>query len=214
MFSFSIWLTIYVGFMHAFEADHILAVSNIVSQRNSIVQSIKDGAVWGLGHATTIVLIGIFALFLKIKISPSYIHYLEALVGVMLIVLGVYRIVQCKKLIFKTNAALLTNSSKSDATKNTHGLSYGIGFIHGLAGSGELVLLTMLQCKNAQTAIAYLIIFATGAIAGMMVAAALCSIPFYKKIVSAKKMQMMLKMASAIVCVLYGVFVLYKNVMV
>ena len=65
MFSFSILLTIYIGFTHAFEADHLLAVSNIVTQRSSIIQSIKDGAVWGFGHATAIVLIGAIALLFK-----------------------------------------------------------------------------------------------------------------------------------------------------
>ncbi|MFM2358714.1 MAG: hypothetical protein RLY16_707, partial [Bacteroidota bacterium] len=32
-------LTIYAGFTHAFEADHLLAVSNIVSKRNHIKEA-------------------------------------------------------------------------------------------------------------------------------------------------------------------------------
>ena len=54
MFAFPLLITIYAGFTHAFEADHLLAVSNIVSQRNSIWSSMKDGIFWGLGHASTI----------------------------------------------------------------------------------------------------------------------------------------------------------------
>ena len=82
--------------------------------------------------------------------------------------------------------------------------------MHGIAGSGELVLLAMLQIKNAQAGMLYLFIFAIGSIAGMMVAAALCSIPFYKKIVAAKKVQTALILLSAILCMVYGIYVCLK----
>lgn len=213
MFSFSIVLTIYIGFIHAFEADHLLAVSNIVSQRSSLLQSIKDGMVWGLGHATTIVLIGIIALLLKVKISPHYFHYLEAFVGIMLIVLGAYRLITLYRTFAVPNNTLHNSSSKNTTLKNTHALSYSVGLVHGIAGSGELVLLTMLQFKSAYTGIVYLIVFATGAIAGMMVAAAACSIPFYKKLVATTNIQLVLKIASALLCIGYGFYVLYKNTM-
>jgi high-affinity nickel permease len=216
MFSFSILLTIYIGFTHAFEADHLLAVSNIVTQRSSITQSIKDGAVWGFGHATAIVLIGAIALLLKVHISPSYFRYFEALVGIMLIALGAYRLVKLKRLnvananFFHTQHHQKVNSNAIE--KSIHLISYSVGLMHGIAGSGELVLLTMLQIKNAQAGMLYLLVFAIGSIAGMMVAAAMCSIPFYKKMVAAKNVQTALILLSAILCIVYGVYVLYKNI--
>ena len=216
MFSFSILLTIYIGFTHAFEADHLLAVSNIVTQRSSITQSIKDGAVWGFGHATAIVLIGAIALLLKVHISPSYFKYFEALVGIMLIALGAYRLVKLKRLnMVKANFFYTQYHQKANTNtteKSIHLVSYSIGLMHGIAGSGELVLLAMLQIKNAQAGMLYLFIFAIGSIAGMMVAAAMCSIPFYKKIVAAKKVQTALILLSAILCMVYGVYVLFKNI--
>jgi high-affinity nickel permease len=216
MFSFSILLTIYIGFTHAFEADHLLAVSNIVTQRSSITQSIKDGAVWGFGHATAIVLIGAIALLLKVHISPSYFNYFEALVGIMLIALGAYRLVKLKRLnvananFFHTQHHQKVNNNTIE--KSIHLISYSVGLMHGIAGSGELVLLTMLQIKNAQAGMLYLLVFAIGSIAGMMVAAAMCSIPFYKKMVAAKNVQTALILLSAILCIVYGVYVLYKNI--
>ncbi len=56
MNAFLLFLTIYAGFAHAFEANHLLAVSNIVSRRNSIRLSLKDGIYWGLGHTSMILL--------------------------------------------------------------------------------------------------------------------------------------------------------------
>ena len=48
-----------VGFGHAFEADHLVAVSTIASKRKHPMQAIKDGIYWGLGHTSTIFLIGL-----------------------------------------------------------------------------------------------------------------------------------------------------------
>ncbi len=94
MFTFPLLLTIYAGFTHAFETDHLLAVSNIVSQRNNMRSSMKDGVFWGLGHASTIFFIGVLMIVFKAGISDQYFRYFEALVGVMLIVLAVYRLVK------------------------------------------------------------------------------------------------------------------------
>jgi high-affinity nickel permease len=43
-----------VGFQHAFEADHLVAVSSIVSKRRSTLLAVKDGIFGGLGHTSTI----------------------------------------------------------------------------------------------------------------------------------------------------------------
>jgi hypothetical protein len=45
-----------------------------------------------------------------------------------------------------------------------------------------------------------------------MVAAAMCSIPFFKKMVAAKNVQTALILLSAKLCIVYGVYVLYKNI--
>jgi len=79
MFTFPLLLTVYAGFTHAFEADHLLAVSNIVSQRNSMRSSMKDGIFWGLGHASTIFFIGLLMIVFKASIQDSYFHYLRQL---------------------------------------------------------------------------------------------------------------------------------------
>ena len=87
-----LFLTIYAGLEHAFEADHLLAVSNLVTHRNDIKQSIKDGIFWGIGHTSTIFFVGILMILFKFQISPDIFKYFEASVGVMLILLGTYRI--------------------------------------------------------------------------------------------------------------------------
>ncbi|MEL6721261.1 MAG: urease accessory protein, partial [Bacteroidota bacterium] len=48
-----------VGFGHAFEADHLVAVSSLVTKQRSLGTAVKDGIYWGLGHSSTILLVGL-----------------------------------------------------------------------------------------------------------------------------------------------------------
>jgi uncharacterized membrane protein len=93
MFTFPLLLTIYAGFIHAFEADHLLAVSNIVSQRNNVKLSLKDGIFWGTWTYFNHFPGGVLMIVFKAGISDQYFRYFESLVGVMLIALAVYRMV-------------------------------------------------------------------------------------------------------------------------
>ncbi len=220
MFPFPLFLTIYAGFVHAFETDHLLAVSNIVSQRNSTFKSVKDGIFWGLGHTSTILLMGVIMLLLKVQLNPAYFHYLEAGVGLMLVVLGLYRLFKLKAFLYavaqETHSHPHTTEAQMVAVTNTgfkklHLVSYGVGMVHGLAGSGELVLLVMLQMTGPQVGMLYLFIFGIGSIFGMLVAAAMFSLPFSKKILQSKLLQVTLILLSSLLCIGFGMSVIYKN---
>lgn len=214
MFPSSLFLTIYAGFAHAFETDHLLAVSNIVSQRNSTFKSVKDGLFWGLGHTSTILVMGVIMLLLKVQVSPAYFHFVEAGVGIMLVVLGLFRIFKLKG--FLSAEVVETPAAQMVAVTNTglkklHMVSYGVGMVHGLAGSGELVVLVMLQMASLQMGMLYLFIFSIGSILGMLVAAAMFSLPFSKKILQSRLLQIALILLSSVLCIGYGMSVIYKN---
>ena len=223
MFLFPLLLTIYAGFMHAFEADHLLAVSNIVSQRNNIKHSLKDGIFWGLGHASTIFFIGILMILFKTTISQNYFHYFEAMVGLMLIILAVYRLIKFfrnKKIIIHTHSHdhaaeqhrhLHVHIGSEHKYRHEHSLAYGVGLVHGLAGSGALIVIVMSQMKGTVDGLTYLVVFGIGCIAGMMLASGLFSIPFSKKIMKAQALQSFLIISSATLCLLYGSKVIYEN---
>ena len=80
-----------VGFTHAFEIDHLLAVSSIVNRRKSMFLAMKDGVYWGLGHTSTILLIGILMILAQVAVSEKTFHFFEAGVGLMLTILGLQR---------------------------------------------------------------------------------------------------------------------------
>jgi high-affinity nickel permease len=79
--TFPLFFAAVVGFSHAFEADHLVAVSNIVTKRDKIKLAIKDGIYWGLGHTSTIFLIGLLMIVGKVTVFNGYFGYFEAVVG-------------------------------------------------------------------------------------------------------------------------------------
>lgn len=226
MFTFPLLLTIYAGFVHAFEADHLLAVSSIVSSRNNVRSSVKDGIYWGLGHTSTIFLIGVLMIVFKAGISDKYFRYFESLVGAMLIGLAVYRLMKyfnSKKIIVHAHAHthhgeqhkhLHVHIGDKQQHQHKHSLAYGVGLVHGLAGSGALILIAMSQMKSAVDGLFYLIIFGGGCIVGMFVAAGLFSLPFSKRLIQAQTLQGVLIIVTSLLCLLYGGKVIYDNLLV
>lgn len=77
-----------LGLKHATEADHLAAVSTIVTERRSLFASALVGGLWGLGHTISLFVAGIFVLLLNFEISEKTEMALEFCVGIMLFCLG------------------------------------------------------------------------------------------------------------------------------
>ena len=77
----------------------------------------------------------------------------------MLILLGVYRMF---KLYFPKEHTHTYSSSRA---------AFGVGLVHGLAGSGALVVLVISQMKTPFEGLMYILIFGLGSILGMFLAA-------------------------------------------
>src|SRR5829696_6883891 len=78
-----------LGLQHAIEADHLAAVSTIVTEKKNLWTASLAGGMWGLGHTISLFAVGALVIFLKLQISESVETKLEAVVGGMLILLGI-----------------------------------------------------------------------------------------------------------------------------
>ncbi|MBX3256269.1 MAG: hypothetical protein KF862_19180 [Chitinophagaceae bacterium] len=223
MESLSVLVVLYAGLTHALEADHVLAVSNIVSQRRSVVTAAKDGIFWGLGHISTIAVIGLLMLVFKAGIPEQAFSYFEAVVGLMLIIVAVYRLYK----FFRNKEGIVhrhthVHGGVNEQThihapidaveKNLHKTSYGIGLVHGLAGSGALVALAISQFSSPGTGMLYLLLYGLGAVAGMLLVSGLLSVPFSKKIINRPGLRTALILISSGLCLVYGGYVIYHNI--
>jgi high-affinity nickel-transport protein len=78
----------FLGMRHATDADHVLAVTTIVSKHRSIRHAAAIGIFWGIGHTLTILVVGGGIVLLGWVIPPRVGLSMEFSVGLMLILLG------------------------------------------------------------------------------------------------------------------------------
>src|SRR3982751_6906697 len=78
-----------LGMRHATDPDHVVAVTTIVSQQRSVVRAAGVGALWGVGHTATILIVGGAIILFRLVIPPRLGLAMEFAVAVMLVLLGV-----------------------------------------------------------------------------------------------------------------------------
>jgi len=78
-----------LGMVHATDADHVVAITTIVSREQSIKSAASIGVLWGLGHTFTVFLVGGAIILFRLVIPPRIGLAMEFGVSLMLILLGV-----------------------------------------------------------------------------------------------------------------------------
>lgn len=84
-----ILLGFFLGMRHATDPDHVVAITTIVSRERTMLHAAVIGALWGLGHTFTILIVGSAIILFKLTIPPRIGLSMELSVGFMLILLGV-----------------------------------------------------------------------------------------------------------------------------
>ena len=79
-----------LGFRHGLDYDHIAAISDISSIQSKPRDAMRYGLLYVGGHATTVAVLGAAAIAFRISLPPASDRWAEGLVGVTLLVLGVY----------------------------------------------------------------------------------------------------------------------------
>src|SRR5260370_33026275 len=82
-------LGFFLGMRHATDADHVIAVTTIVSRQRSIRHAALIAVLWGVGHTITILVVGSAIILFGLVIPPRGGLTMELSVGLMLILLGI-----------------------------------------------------------------------------------------------------------------------------
>jgi high-affinity nickel-transport protein len=85
-----------------------------------------------------------------------------------------------------------------------------VGVVHGLAGSAAVALLVLTTIRNVHWAIAYLLVFGVGTIAGMMLITMSIASAFNMVGKGRQKFSRRLALASGVLSLGFGVFVAYQ----
>jgi ABC-type nickel/cobalt efflux system permease component RcnA len=78
------------GFRHGIDWDHIAAITDITGSQEDRRTALLFGTLYALGHALVVFVIGCFAIVLGERLPASVDNLMERIVGVTLVVLGVF----------------------------------------------------------------------------------------------------------------------------
>jgi sulfite exporter TauE/SafE len=190
--TFSVLLIGFVlGLQHAIEADHLAAVSTIVSEKKNLWTASIVGGMWGIGHTISLFVVGALVILLKLQISDSVEMKLEGLVGGMLVLLGLNalrKLFAAEKIHVhahehgeREHVHIHSHSAKKAETSHHRfsPRSILIGMVHGLAGSAALMLLVVPTIASPWVALIYILIFGIGSIGGMMAMSFFIGLPIH-----------------------------------
>jgi ABC-type nickel/cobalt efflux system permease component RcnA len=213
--------TLFLGFLlgmeHALEADHVVAVSTIVSQSRSLFRASLIGIFWGIGHTLTLLVAGLVVLFLRVNIPEGVALSLEFVVGLVLLALGVqilwgYR----RKRVHAhphSHGGRVHDHFHSHARSDDHGHDHDppslgksclVGMIHGLAGSAALMLLVLTTVRTPVHGMCYLLVFGSGSITGMLLMSIVVALPFALTAVRFQRINGAVRMAAALISIALG----------
>lgn len=194
--SFSILLIGFVlGMRHATDPDHVVAVTTIVSDQPSLPRASAVGALWGIGHSITILLVGGAIVIFRVAIPPRLGLAMEFAVALMLIALGA-----------------LNLSGRQIAHAHSSARPLVVGFVHGLAGSAFVALLVVAAVPGPLLGLLYLALFGVGTVAGMGLITMAIAMPSALTARRFVHMQRYLRFASGVASVAFGLLLVRNGI--
>jgi len=187
-------VSLMLGMRHATDPDHIIAVATIVSRERSVVRAAGIGALWGIGHTITLLVVGGAIIAFKIVFDARLGLSMELCVAAMLIVLGVLNLFDVR----------------AQAGRPTASRPFFVGVVHGLAGSAGAALLIVPLIDDPRWAALYLFTFGFGTIVGMTLVTLTIATPSLLAAAHIPNFQRPLRIASGSVSLVFGLYLAHK----
>jgi ABC-type nickel/cobalt efflux system permease component RcnA len=223
-------LGVLLGLRHSLDPDHVVAVSTIVGEYKNPLKSFWVGVSWGLGHTTTLFLIGIVIITLRLTIPDRMALLLEFFVGVMLVGLGgqvVYGF--WKKKVHQhahgheeaSHQHYHSHVQEAEANQVHHGesgigkpffrkKSFLVGTVHGVAGSAALTLLILASIESSIAGLVYILLFGVGSVLSMGVMTILISLPFVASANKLPNLNRLIQFSVGALSIVFGGFLMYQ----
>lgn len=196
-------LGVFLGVRHATDADHVVAVTTIVSRARSVRAALSIGVLWGLGHTLSVLLGGGAIVLFELTVPPHIGLGLELVVAFMLIALGVLNVRS------RARSDLAANEREPSLARRPLS-SLVVGVVHGLAGSAALALLVLTTIREPSLALAYLGIFGLGTVAGMALLTAAMALPISLAARRFASFEQTLARLTGLASVAFGMFLVYQ----
>jgi ABC-type nickel/cobalt efflux system permease component RcnA len=212
-----------LGVRHALDADHVAAMSTFVSQDRSVLRSCLRGTFWGIGHTAALLAAGVAVVAFKLQISPALEQGIERVVGLVLVLLGGHVVLRTLGAVSlhrhehshggAPHSHVHVHVGDADEHRHVHPWRGApqpllMGLLHGLAGSGALILLVLTTMPSPTAAVLYILVFGIGSTAGMLVLSGLIGVPFALTAGGSRGLATMLQMVVGAASILVGLLML------
>lgn len=185
-------IVLLLGLRHASDPDHLAAVTTLVAsgeERKQVRKAGFMGVAWGLGHGTMLVIVGVPLVLLNRFVPEPLLVVVETFIGMLIAFLAIRLLYRWWRGLYSVHThnsgdepVLRHAHSRKDGVSDRHSHSiaqrgplaaYAIGLVHGLGGSGGLVLLLLAAIEvTPATAILLLLLYAGGTVVSMGVLSA------------------------------------------
>lgn len=203
-----------VGFRHAFEPDHLAAVTTLASRERGWGHAGRLGVAWGVGHTASVAAVAVVLIVIGVHVPDGFYRWAEFGVAVLLILLGVSSLLSEAR---RHRAALgephvdahqAHAPHSHDPRTRTVARSLWFGVAHGMAGSGAVIVLLVAAATTTAGRFGYLAVFGLGTIAGMslvsLLSGALSGMAVARDVRFAQRIRVGAALASSLVGVLLG----------
>lgn len=173
-----------LGIVHAFDADHVMAISVLASEEAPGRGGAPAGLRWAAGHGAVLLASGGFLLVLGWGLPEAWRAGAERGVGAVMILLGASVLLRLARsgthLHFHHHDGLPphahwhthadpTAHPPADQHKHEHVASL-VGAMHGLAGSAPILALLPAAARSPLVGLGYLLLFGVGVALAMGIA--------------------------------------------
>src|SRR5215203_1395243 len=179
-------VSLLLGLRHASDPDHLAALTTLIAsekERDQVRKAGMMGFLWGLGHGTTLVLIGLPLVLLNQYLPEIVGKMAEVAIGCIIVLLAMRLLVRWHRGFYHVHVHTHDDGEAhrhvhSHVQEESHGhahrvprrtplSAYGVGLVHGIGGSGGLTLLLISTISDKAQATGALLLFAAGAAVSM-----------------------------------------------
>lgn len=165
-----------LGLRHAADPDHLAAVTALVATSHGKRRTQQAGLMglsWGMGHATTLVLLGLPILLFNRYLPEIVQRGLEIVIGTLIIWLALRLLVRWRHSHghlheipdhggHAVHSGRMRRWRSGVLSHRTPFGAYAIGLLHGAGGTAGLTLLLLARLPDRAAAISALLLFAVG----------------------------------------------------
>jgi nickel/cobalt exporter len=163
------------GLRHAFEPDHVVAISTMISEQRSARVRVFYAIAWGLGHAAMLLAVGAILMLLRAEIPRRVDAAFELGVSLMLIALGGRAV---RHAVVEMRSGAKPSHGRRGAARGWRAIGpLAMGMVHGLAGSGALTAIVVAELPSRVAGLAFMAVFGAGATLGMSLLAGIAGVP-------------------------------------